>query len=82
MTFQFSTCNRNGAIEFIQTEYPNFKDEGEGKELLDFVSKDIVRITAQMHVLSVNPGTNWKDEYKDKIILLCKSIFKKENPNG
>jgi hypothetical protein len=79
MYIEFSTCERNRALEFIQKVYPSkvITDTPDcAGPLLDFVEKDIVRIQDPFmygNKISVSPNANnWDDKYKDEIIAACK----------
>lgn len=78
MVFNFATCNRQSALEFIQRVYPDkvITDTPESAgRLLDYVEKDIVRIQDPlMHGQSpqVIPAANWNESYRDEIVAACK----------
>jgi len=83
-TFEFATCERWRALEFIQRVYPGRDDIVDSPEsagpLLDFVEKDIVRIQdPMMHGDSpqVSPGRNWDEEHRDAVVAACE-IFHTE----
>lgn len=78
MGFEFATCNRNRALEFIQYIYPEkgITDTPESAgPLLDFVEQDIVRVQdPAMHgsTINISPATNWDEKYRDAVVNACR----------
>jgi hypothetical protein len=79
MAFQFATCERKRALEFIQRVYDHdISDTPESAgPLLDLVAQDLVRVQdPMMHGTSpqVVPGTKWVEsaEMREKVVAACK----------
>ncbi len=73
MTFQFATCERHRALEFLQKLYPSRvvtdAPESAGK-VLDYVEKDIIRIPDPFvhgSRVAVYPSKNWKPELQKEV---------------
>lgn len=78
MSFQFSTCDRNRALGFLQALYPNqqIADTPESAgPLLDFVESDVVRITdPKFHQGEVVPAKNWDEAKRGEIVAACMKL--------
>jgi len=78
MTFQFATCDRRRALEFLQKCYPgrDVEDAGKTSELLDLVEADIIRVQdPAMHPnTQISPSTNWDEDRRDEIVLICQGF--------
>lgn len=73
MTFQFASCERSRALEFLKQLYPSRTitdtPESAGK-ILDYVERDIIRIPdPAMHGprVAIYPSKNWKPEMQSEI---------------
>ena len=71
MSFMFATCERGRALEFLQKLYPSSEitdTEESASDLLDFVEKDIIRITdPSFHTGQIIQSDNWNDSYMSDI---------------
>lgn len=78
MSFQFATCNRRSALEFLRKLYPSYEisdTKDSAGDLLDFVGKDIIRITdPDFHTGQIVPSKNWDDKLTDDIEIALKKI--------
>jgi len=79
MSFQFATCERSRAKEFIQSVYPSYLvvDSGKTKEFLDVLEEDIVRVTdPSVHGrATIVSGKNWnEDRDRDRVSQLSQDM--------
>ncbi len=70
MSFQFATCERGRALQFLRTEQADLEDSLESVgPLLDLIEADVVRITdPDYHTLMVVPGKNWDEDRRADVV--------------
>lgn len=78
MNIEFSTCERNRALQYIQKVYPSsvVTDTPDcAGPLLDLVEKDIVRIQDPMmygQQIAVSPNAkNWDEKHRQAVVDAC-----------
>lgn len=71
MAFSFATCDRKRALTFLQKLYPSYSIEDtleSAGPLLEFVERDVVRITdPDFHTGQVVQSKNWDDDCYDEL---------------
>lgn len=79
MIFQFATCNRKTALEFLRKFYPSrtLEDEGKTKAVLDLVEADIIRIPdPEYHNGKIFLSQNCDESKKEYYINILKDFDK------
>lgn len=80
MSFQFATCDRRFALEFLQHEYPNrvIEDTPESVgPLLDLIAADLIRVQdPKFHQpCQIVPGNKWDASRQAEIVALCTTVL-------
>jgi hypothetical protein len=83
--FQFATCDRRFALEFLQSEYPNrvIEDTADSiAPLLDLIAADLIRVQDPKYhqPCQIVPGNKWDETRRDEVLALCKSALTESKP--
>lgn len=80
MSFQFATCDRRFALEFLQREYPNRVIEDTPDSvglLLDLVAQDLIRVQdPKFHQpCQIVPGNKWDESRRGEVLSICNAVL-------
>ena len=74
MAIMFATCEPTRAFQFLKTKWSGITEE-EASVLLDWIRRDVIRITDPgFHTLEVVPGRNWDESLREQILAECRRL--------